>query len=343
MIGVQPENDTLTPSDILKVEYVRCACLNHPLNIYGLTMKRKVVISNELVRASYTLSLNEKRLVMYAVSQIDNADMDGLIEIPAIKCGRFYKMAESSCRRSLKAAMDSLWERELVTPDGLGRRWIISRGKYEDGNIIIQFHPHLAPYLFNLKERFTKYFLERAADFKLFYTWRIFEMLMQFRSTGTVFKSVDDFRYELELTDYYSKDFGRIRNKVIQPAIDEIREKTGLDVQWETKKTGSKVTGLAFTFPPEQQKALPLQPARKKKSASKPPTEEEQTKAENTAALAHYKKMAELSGVPIGDILPNELKATLTPSGADPSVFLASASDKKSVGRHLYGSTTKTQ
>lgn len=285
-------------------------------------MKRKVVISNELVRASYTLSLNEKRLVMYAVSQIDNADMDGLIEIPAIKCGRFYKMAESSCRRSLKAAMDSLWERELVTPDGLGRRWIISRGKYEDGNIIIQFHPHLAPYLFNLRERFTKYFLERAADFKLFYTWRIFEMLMQFKHTGTVFKRVEDFRHELELTDYYAKDFSRVRNKVIQPAIDEIRKKTDLDVQWEAKKTGSKVTGLVFTFPTEQQKALPLQPPRKNKPASKPlPTEEEQTKAENAAALAHYKKMAALSGIPIDDILPHDLKEALTPSSAAPSIF----------------------
>lgn len=254
-------------------------------------MKKKVILSNELVRAAYTLSLNEKRLVMYAVSQLGRDSDSKLISFSAIECGRFYKMSESSARRCLKSAMDSLWERELVMPDGLGHRWIITRGKYEEGSLRLQFHPELEPHLFDLKERFTQYFLERASDFKLFYTWRIFEILMQFKSTGKVLKNLDDFKHELELTDYYSKDFGRIRSKVIQPAINEIRVKSGLNVTWEaTASKGRKVDQLKFTFPTEQQKTLTLN---QKKAVNKK-AGDKKVPPDNSAAIeAASRKLAD--------------------------------------------------
>lgn len=38
----------------------------------------------------------------------------------------------------------------------------------------------------------------------------------------------------------------------------EIREKDGLEISYTVTKRGRKITGLEFTFPPEQQKTLPL-------------------------------------------------------------------------------------
>lgn len=248
-------------------------------------MIERVVISNDLVRAAYTLSLNEKRLVMFAVSKLSTAEPDDVLHISAIECARLYKMDRNSARRRLKKAMDSLWDRELILPngDGLGRRWIITRGKYETGDCIFAFHPDLTPHLFNLKKHFTQYFLERAADFRLFYSWRIFEMLMQYRSTGYMTHTVKDFEKELELSEYYSKDFGRIRSKVIKPAIDEIKSKSGLDVKWKAIATkGRKIERLEFTFPVEPQTTISnLHQPPKKKPASKPQlTKEEITKRE---------------------------------------------------------------
>ena len=219
--------------------------------------KTRVVVSHELTRAAYSLSLNEKRLVMFAVSKIDQQDLNnGILEINALDCARFYSMSESSARRHLQKSLDALWDRELVTPDGLGHRWIVSRGKYEHGSIFLRFHPDLEPHLLNLKTRFTQYYLERAAEFKLAYTWRIFELIMQFKTTGYLKINLDELKKILELSEYYDSDFGRIRAKVIEPAVKEIRKKDGLKVTWNPIKKGRSVVALEFKFPVEPQHEL---------------------------------------------------------------------------------------
>ena len=224
-----------------------------------MTIDLTVTISHELNKAAYTLSLNEKRLIMYAVSRIDRQDSSNtLLKINALDCARFYKMSESSARRHLQRAVDSLWDRELVTPDGIGHRWIVSRGKYENGAILLKFHPDLEPHRLNLQARFTRYYLERAAEFKLSYTWRLFELIMQFKSTGFLKINLDEFKKILELSSYYDADFGRIRAKIIAPAIKEIRSKDGMKITWKPIKTGRKVTALEFKFPVEQQENLTL-------------------------------------------------------------------------------------
>ena len=56
----------------------------------------------------------------------------------------------------------------------------------------------------------------------------------------------------------YRKDFGAMKRRVVEPAVKEIREKDGLKVKWEPIKAGRKIQTLIFTFPREQQTALPL-------------------------------------------------------------------------------------
>lgn len=229
-----------------------------------------IVVSNELVRAAYTLSLNEKRLVMFAVSKLDSSRPNHRVTLESLEYLRFYKIPEKgSGRRDIKKSLDRLWNRVLILSDGLERRWIVTRGKYTGTNIIIEFHHDLTEHLFDLQKHFTKYTLERAADFKLFYTWRIFELVMQFRKTGVLKISVDEFKKILELPDYYNNDFSRVNNKVIRPALKEIKEKDGLEIGYTTTKKGRKITGLEFTFPPEQQKALPLNQPKKTPAAGK--------------------------------------------------------------------------
>ena len=83
-------------------------------------------------------------------------------------------------------------------------------------------------------------------------------MVLQFKKTGKLIIKVDDFKKIMEVPEAYDRDFGLIRSKVINPSIKEIRVKDGLDISYAVTKTGRKVTGLEFTFPPEQQKTLPL-------------------------------------------------------------------------------------
>lgn len=219
--------------------------------------KRNVSVSNELVRAVQRLSLNEKRLLMLAVSKLDeNAGIEQLITLSAEEYSQLYGIQKNNTYRTLKEAESKLWNRELIMQrdDGdLTIRWIISyRYQQHKGAVALRFHPDLDKHIINLKERFTRYLLSRAADFSYLYAWRLFELILQFRTTGVLKISVDEFKQVMETPKAYDRDFGLIRRKVIDLAIKEIREKDGLAIRYDTTKTGRKITGLVFTFPPEQ-------------------------------------------------------------------------------------------
>ena len=217
-----------------------------------------VTMSNMLTRAAYTLSLSEKRLLMLAVTRLDNrSDESQLLTITPAEYADFYTLNQKGAYRTLKNAVENLWARTLVTEDNTKYRWIIT-SRYEDGVIDIEFHPHLKPHLIQLKNQFTQYFLKRASEFKLMYTWRLFELLMQFKSTGYLKIELDEFKKTLDIPKTYNRDFGLVRSKVITPAINEMKEKDGLKVSWKAIKTGRKVTALEFKFPTEHQKVLPL-------------------------------------------------------------------------------------
>ena len=52
----------------------------------------------------------------------------------------------------------------------------------------------------------------------------------------------------MEATEKQRADFGKIRTKIIEPAVKELTEKDGWLIQWETVKAGRKVKSLRFTF-----------------------------------------------------------------------------------------------
>ena len=222
-------------------------------------MQNKVVLSNTLVRSVQKLSLQEKRLMMLAISKINGGtDINQLITVTAAEYSEMYGVSRSNVYKTLKIAEDKLWDREF-TMGGHRFRWVITCSYNSgEGSISVRFHPDLDDLILGLKSRFTKYFLKRASDFKNIYTWRLFEMLMQFKSTGLLKIDLDDFKAYMEVPVAYNRDFGLIRRKIIDLAVNEIRDKGGLNVRYKTIKTGRKVSQLVFTFPVEIQTNLPL-------------------------------------------------------------------------------------
>jgi len=215
-----------------------------------------VTLSHELTRAVYSLSLNEKRILLRGAALLDTyGGSDQLLEISAGECADFYSMEKKGSYGALSAAAERLWDRTLLLKDGIRIRWVIS-SKYENGSIFLKFHPDLNPHLLDLQHRFTRYLLTRASSFKLMYTWRLFELIMQFKRTGILKIDLGEFKEMLEIPDYYSSDFSRVRLKVIEPAVKEIREKDGLKVTWKPIKRGRSVVALEFKFPAEAQQEL---------------------------------------------------------------------------------------
>jgi len=121
-------------------------------------------------------------------------------------------------------------------------------GRHSDDIVArVVFDSRILPLLSELKENFTQFLLNDVAGFGSVYSFRFYQMMMQFKSTGYCRISLDDLRYSLALFDKYdaTKD---LRKWVIDTAINEINEKTAYKVSYELLKTGRKFTHLELKF-----------------------------------------------------------------------------------------------
>ena len=122
-----------------------------------------------------------------------------------------------------------------------------------DDNIVarVVFHEKVIPLLSDLKASFTQFLLSDVAEFGSIYSYRIYQLFMQYlnKETGKGWTQIDfyDLRFMLMLLDKYSatKD---LRVNVIDVAIKEINEKSPLKAKYELIKKGRKFVAVKFTF-----------------------------------------------------------------------------------------------
>ena len=214
--------------------------------------RKNVTKSNDLVQAAYKLTLNEQRLLLAAIAQIDpRKPMPRPISITAPDFAEQYGIPVKQAYEALKEATSALYERDIKTFDGRFKsrfRWV-DRVDYLDGGgeTKLYFTIHVQPYLVHLNKSFTTYELKRIADLSSTHSIRLFELLQQFKSTGFYTVSVVDFRELLELGPSYER-YSNLKLKVIDPAIAELKEKSGLLIELKTEKKGHSMTRLIFTF-----------------------------------------------------------------------------------------------
>jgi len=188
---------------------------------------------------------------MMAVSKVTNENVSGRIAVTAIEYAEFYGVSRTSAYNTIAEARDGIFGRFFVLGDQ-DHQWFKSRTRDTKGYAEIVFHEEIAPHIHDLKKCYTQYYLKRAGEFKHVYSWRLFELLMQFRTTGKLIIKLAEFKEILEIPESYNRDFSSVRHKVINPAIKEIKA-GGLPVKLKTIKNGRAIATLEFTFPLEQQ------------------------------------------------------------------------------------------
>ena len=257
-----------------------------------------VVMDNNLIRASYKLTVNEMRLVLVALSQIPKDEDVDPNKAYYISKDDFVKLGvePKNVAREIREACSDLLSRTVVidTPIGeLHAHWVLNilhfktevferlKKQYPDAkndeefinalrlhnlldslpviaqsddNIIarIVFHPNMVPYISQLKQQFTKLNLEDVFGFGSFYSYRIYLIMMQFKSTGYCKIHIDELRNALDLKDIYPLA-ADIKRRVIDTAVDEINEKSPYTVKYDLIKTGRKFTHLELKFKPKKE------------------------------------------------------------------------------------------
>lgn len=226
-----------------------------------------VTKSNALIQASYKLTLQEQRLILAAISKIDSRKMNHYpgkpiqanVHVSAIEFAETFGLSTKKAYEELKGATENIFERKITEIDGKKTtkfRWV-SKVAYHDGEgwAELLFANDVIPHLTFLREKFTSYKLHRVAGLRSTYSFRLFEFFMQFQSTGILRISLIDFIEKLDIP--YTR-FADIKRRVIEPAIFEIKSKSGLYIEWKTYTQGRKVVTLEFTFSETAQRKLDM-------------------------------------------------------------------------------------
>lgn len=119
----------------------------------------------------------------------------------------------------------------------------------DDDNVVVRlvFNERIVPFLSELRRNFTQFNIEDVAGFSSSYSMRIYQAMMQFKSTGYRKIKLTDLRYMLALGSKYeaTKD---LKVRVIDTAVKEINDKSPYTVKYEMLKTGRKFTHLELKF-----------------------------------------------------------------------------------------------
>ena len=231
----------------------------------------QITMSHALTSAAQSLSLSEKRVMMFAVAKLDvfKADggiSDGRIKLTAHEYATLFNVDSDTAYTQLKSASDALFERSIQWFEkgpygGVSERirWV-SSAKYNKGagSVTLRFTPEVRPHLVGLRMKFTTYKLVQASSLRSLYSWRLLELLSQNKALEFRQISLDEFHHAMETPIGYKANFKILRQRVIEPAVKELCAKDGWMINWVAIKTGRKVTGLRFEYKRTMQGALSL-------------------------------------------------------------------------------------
>ena len=236
--------------------------------------QRMVTMSNALTRAGHGLSLPEKRIVFIAISKINPrkplpVDANG-IYASRITAAEYAKLADCEIQtayQALKEAAKALYSRSITFFEPAYKRknsplrqvhmrWV-GKVHYQEGEgwAELLWWPEVLPHLSNLSKHFSSYQLRQATGLRSIYSWKLLELLNRFKDNGWAEYTIEDFAVSMEATTKQQADFGKMRTKIIEPAVKELTEKDGWTISWEAIKAGRKVKTLRFEF--QRQKPHP--------------------------------------------------------------------------------------
>lgn len=223
---------------------------------------KKVQKSNELNHANFSdFSLTCYRVLLNLISNIQQRDLQGnQIPLPiidrectlsAIEYAEEFNLSGNTAYEILREASDKLLKTVFTTKTEIGilKIHICSQIHYveKEGRIDIRFTEEIMPHLAELSKNFTMYNLKDISNFNSIYTTRIYELIMQFKTTGMFEISLDKLRHTLGCADIFIKynDFKRF---VINHAVNEINSFYKLELNFEEIKVGRKIERIIFTF-----------------------------------------------------------------------------------------------
>jgi plasmid replication initiation protein len=201
-----------------------------------------IKVDNQLFLKEFELTLEEMRLILLTMAQI-NAD-DEEFKIYKIKIKDIEEKTGSLKKNTrVKAMAKRLLSKPIVIDDNLIVNWF-SMIKILNGELEVRFDPALKPYLLKLKAKFVKLNLEELLKLKSIYAIRFYIIARTYKNIGQIKLPINELHKKLKTPKSYHRDFRNFRLKVLEIAQKEINEKTDIKIDFEFITKGRKVTDI---------------------------------------------------------------------------------------------------
>ena len=164
------------------------------------------------------LSLNEQRVVLACIGQLDSTKKllaTDEFELSTKDFARLFSVSDENAYQALIDVIKSLFNRYVVVdnpyPDRpkvkrLEMRWISSiKHLPDDGKVLLMFAQDILPFLSEIKNTFTKYKLEHVGKMTCIYAIRLYELLMQWQTTGKREVEIDWLKKQFQLDEGYDR------------------------------------------------------------------------------------------------------------------------------------------
>ena len=208
---------------------------------------------NNLVQAKYSMTLQQKRVMIWLVSRIKPTDEDFKEHILSVKeLIEVCQLSGESAYKQLKDITFSLIEKGIRIIDITNPKedietqisWL-SSAKYRYGRVTLTFSPELKPYLLLLKEKFTAVNMIDMMQFKSVHAIRIYELLKQYENIGERILDIEEIKESCGVKDKLRK-YADFEKYLLLIAQREINEKSDIHIEFERIKPFRKIEGIKF-------------------------------------------------------------------------------------------------
>ena len=283
-------------------------------------MKKDLIVKdNALINASYNLDLVEQRLILLAVLEAreNSISIDKDLTIHADSYIQHFKVARQTAYTVLKDACKNLFERRFSYQklsskgniENVLSRWV-QRISYVESEALVRlrFSDDVIPLISQLEKHFTSYELEQVSNLTSIYSIRLYELLISWRSTGSLIIALEEFRKKLGIQHDEYPRMDNLKRKVLDIAISQINEHTDIIVSYKQHKAGRTITGLSFTFTQKKQPKNVTPKAKKTPSKPQHPKQEEQIDWMTTDILDRFIGLSSANQQTVLDKVETSLK-----------------------------------
>lgn len=221
------------------------------MDIEKYDKERSLKQSNNLTVSRYKLDTLEQRLMFAICSQQPrNSEHFEKIRLPISVWADAIGITSKNKYATIRALSNKLMRRLVTIPTCDGgeytSHWIQSRRYYpEDASIEFNLDPDLKEEFLNLRRAYVDAPLNLLMSFTSSYAARLYLILRKMLKIGDFEYDLDFFRKQFELNATYTH-FSHLKNRVFEPALNEINVKSDINVKWDYIKEGRSYKKIHF-------------------------------------------------------------------------------------------------